>query len=302
MAETNWVGCQATLAATVRARYLRDNTRAERLGAQMKANIERPSSSVMRALTLLEVVAVRGPVGVTEMADELGVNKSTISRVLGTMSCRGLVERTEGGRYGLGRGALRLACAAAANLPLVRIGHPPLRRLAEAVDATGSLAILSRGEALVVDQVAAHSRALDVCWLGDTVPLHATAVGKILLCEGRVDAQFGRRELEAWTPTTITSPSEFLHELSVVRRQGFASEREEFVQGVVGIAAAVRNLAGDIVAAVGIAAPAFRTGPQQMDALVSAVVEVGDHIAALYGQTESAGLPVATAEVSPKLC
>ena len=145
--------------------------------------------SVDRALTILEVLARVGEAGVTEIAGELGVHKSTAFRLVTTLEAHRLVEQTtDRGRYRLGVGVLRLAGATTARLDLVQEARPVCRQLAADTGETVNIAVLSESSALYLDQIAGSSALQPHNWVGQHIPLHATSNGKVLL-SGLDDAQ-----------------------------------------------------------------------------------------------------------------
>src|SRR5688500_4839285 len=111
--------------------------------------------SVDRALTILEHLARSGEAGVTEIAAELGVHKSTAFRLVATLESHRLVEQAgDRGRYALGVGLLRLAGATTARLDLVQESRPVCRQLAADTGETVNLTVLAEHSALYLDQVA----------------------------------------------------------------------------------------------------------------------------------------------------
>ena len=141
-----------------------------------------PIQSVDRAAAILEILARDGEAGVTEVARELGVHKSTASRLLAALDRRELVTQdTARGRFRLGVGIVRLAGAAARRLDLVQESRPVCRALAQEVGETVNIAILSGRDALYLDQVAGPAALSPHNWAGQRIPLHATSDGKVLL-------------------------------------------------------------------------------------------------------------------------
>ena len=149
--------------------------------------------SVDRAVTILELLALHGQAGITQLAHELGVHKSTASRLVAALERRRLVEQVEErGRYRLGVGVLKLAGATSARLDLVQEARPAVRRLASETGETVNLAVLSGGAALYVDQVSGAANLSSYNWVGQHIPLHATSNGKVLVSElpgARADAR-----------------------------------------------------------------------------------------------------------------
>lgn len=156
--------------------------------------------SVDRALTILELLAADGELGVTEIAGRLGVHKSTASRLLGTLEAHGLADQLpDRGRYQLGIGVLRLAGATRSRLDIVRESRPVTVALAAEVGETVNVVILSGTETLYLDQVAGTSALQIHNWIGRRNPLHATANGRVLL------AHAPAAEVEAILGAVVTS-------------------------------------------------------------------------------------------------
>src|SRR5580658_1492806 len=160
------------------------SNRAERAGSSRGPGREDsgPIQSVDRAAAILEILARDGDAGVTEVARELGVHKSTASRLLAALDRRDLVAQDSArGRFRLGMGLVRLAGAAARRLDLVQESRPVCRALAQEVGETVNIAILSGRDALYLDQVAGPAALSPHNWAGRRIPLHATSDGKVLL-------------------------------------------------------------------------------------------------------------------------
>src|SRR3954454_1973215 len=109
--------------------------------------------SVDRAITILEVVAARGEVGITEIAEELDVHKSTASRLVAALQHRNLLEQLgERGKYALSFGVVRLAAATTARLDVARLGQPVCQRLAESLGETVNIAVTDGEAGITVAQ------------------------------------------------------------------------------------------------------------------------------------------------------
>lgn len=231
--------------------------------------------SVDRALTILEVLARVGEAGVTEVAAELGVHKSTAFRLVATLEAHRLVEQTEErGKYRLGVGVLRLAGATSARLDVVQEARSVCRQLAALTGETVNIAVLSERSALYLDQVAGSSALQSHNWVGQHIPLHATSNGKVLLSgldQQALDALLGK--LSSYTPLTITKKSLLREELARVREQGYAVAVDELEVGLAAAAAPVRNAHGDVVASMSVSGPTFRLTAERMDAVVRQLVE-----------------------------
>ena len=138
--------------------------------------------SVDRALLALEILARRGEAGVTELAADIGVHKSTAFRLLAALEERELVEQAhDRGKYRLGLGILRLANAVSGRLAVTQQGREICERLAAAIGETVNIAVLRSHYAVNVDQARGPSAVGTHNWVGELTPLHATSSGKILL-------------------------------------------------------------------------------------------------------------------------
>lgn len=244
-----------------------------------------PVQSVDRALQILEVLARVGEAGVTDIADEFEVHKSTAFRLLATLENHGLVEQVaERGKYRLGVGLLRLAGATTARLDLVQEARPICRKLAAGTGETVNLAVLSGGSALYLDQVAGSSALQSHNWVGQHIPLHATSNGKALLVDferAELDSLLG--QLTAYTDRTITKKATLRAELAKVREEGFALAVDELELGLTATAAPIRNAHGDVVASMSVSGPTFRLPPERVSTVVEQVVAAANEVSFRLG-------------------
>jgi DNA-binding IclR family transcriptional regulator len=241
--------------------------------------------SVDRALTILGVLARLGDVGVTEIATELGVHKSTAFRLLATLEGHELVEQTEDrGRYRLGLGLVRLAGASTARLDVVQEARPVCRRLAAECGETINVAVLSDGAALYVDQVTGGSGLQSHNWVGQRIPLHATSNGKVLL-SGLDRDEVDRRveSLPSYTATTITSRAALHRELAEIRDRGYAVAVDELEEGLTALAAPLRGAHGDVVASLSVSGPTLRLVGERLETLAPVLVAAAGEVSRRLG-------------------
>jgi DNA-binding IclR family transcriptional regulator len=231
--------------------------------------------SVDRALAILDCLARMGEAGVTELAAELGVHKSTAFRLATTLESRRLVEQTtDRGKYRLGVGILRLAGATTARLDIVQEARPVCRSLAAATGETVNIAVLSDHSALYLDQVAGSSALQPHNWVGQHIPLHATSNGKVLLSGLPVDAVESRvGDLTRYTSHTITTRSRLHEELERVHAQGYAVAVDELEVGLTAAAAPIRNAHGDVIASMSVSGPTFRMPEETLADVVEQLTE-----------------------------
>ncbi|GAA1761339.1 IclR family transcriptional regulator [Kocuria aegyptia] len=243
--------------------------------------------SVDRAITVLKLLADLGSASVSRVADELGVHKSTASRLLSALEEGDLVlQNSERGKYRLGFGILHLAQAIPARLNLVTEARAEILRLAENHRETVNLAVLRDGQAVNLDQEMGPTMLGALNWLGSITPLHATSSGKVLLAalpSPEREAVYEKHGLPAVTGRTITSRPELERQLIDIAAQGYATVFEEFEIGLNGIAVPVRDHRGAVIAAVSIAGPAFRFTEEAMQGLVEDLKQAGQTISRRMG-------------------
>jgi DNA-binding IclR family transcriptional regulator len=250
-----------------------------------------PVQSVDRAVAILEILAREGEAGVTEVARELDVHKSTASRLLAALDRRELVTQdTARGRFRLGVGIVRLAGAAARGLDVVQESRPVCRALAQEVGETVNVAILSGRDALYLDQVAGPAALSPHNWAGRRIPLHATSDGKVLLAylsPAEIAAHLVP-PLERFTDHTITTASGLARVLAEVRHRGYATAVEELEEGLTAVAAPVRNAEGDVIASVSASGPSFRIPADRIPALAGPVRRAAAEVSRRLGWTDPA--------------
>jgi DNA-binding IclR family transcriptional regulator len=242
--------------------------------------------SVDRALTVLEILARYGELGVTEIAAQLDVHKSTAFRLVGALEQHRLVEQLgERGKYRLGFGIVRLAGATTARLELARESRPVCRRLAADINETVNVAIMDAGAAVNISQEQGSATITVHNWIGQRTPLHATSSGKALLAWADADALAAVLEagLERHTPDTITEPAVLRAELDRIRQHGWAGAAEELETGLNAVAAPIRGADGSVVAAVSASGPSYRLGRESFPEIAKKLQAGADEISSQLG-------------------
>ena len=243
--------------------------------------------SVDRSLTILELLGASGGATVVQLATELGVHKSTASRLLSALEAHDMVTQNgERGKYRLGFGILRLAHAIPGRLSLVQEAASELRRLAQEHRETVNLAVLREGWVVNVAQEIGPGALGAYNWIGNLTPVHATSSGKVLLA-GLPSAQrmdlLRAKGVPSFTSRTITSRKKLEEQLLTVAAQGYATVFEEWEIGLNAVGVPVRNHLGDVVAALSISGPAFRFTPETMNDLTEDLQSAGRTVSRRLG-------------------
>jgi DNA-binding IclR family transcriptional regulator len=241
--------------------------------------------AVDRAVSVLEILARRGAAGVSEVAAELVVHKSTAFRLLSALERRGLVEQAEDrGKYRLGFGLVRLAGAVRGGQDVARHSRPVCERLARSLGETVNIAVGESHYAVNLDQVPGPAIAARD-WVGRLTPLHATSSGKVLLAHrgARRCAELVSRGMRRFTRHTITTGEQLAQQLAVVHRRGYAVTVEEYEIGLNAIAAPVRGHDGEVFAAVSASGPAHRLTERLMHERAVVLIHGADEISRRLG-------------------
>ncbi len=228
-----------------------------------------------------------GAQGVTAIGRALGLPKSSAHRLLAALGGRGLVERNERGQYRPGMGLVALGLGALEREPVVAAAMPVLEEEAEALGETVFLVGARAGRLLVLGKAEGTGFLRAAPRVGDPVPVHATAVGKLFLAFGDGAVAVPEGELERFTGRTRISAAALEREVRRARERGFAENREEWIPGLAVIAAPVlRSVPGEpgqrMAAALAVAAPAARLeelGPAEVAARArAAAARVAAHL------------------------
>lgn len=248
--------------------------------------------SVDRAITVMEFLAGNGWSGVTEVANEIGIHKSTAYRLLTTLRDRNLVEQdsaTE--KYRLGFGLVALAGSVSDGLDILRCARPVCERLSEQTEETVTVAVLEDDEAVIIHQDISRLSALNADWTGAHNPLHVTASGKILL--HNMDDERRRRilsrPLEKFTGNTITDPDALIGHLREIPTLGYARTFEELEVGLNAIAAPILASGGSMAGTLTVSGPAFRFPEAAMEKSAGFLLGAADEISRCLGHRGRSG-------------
>ncbi|GKQ41349.1 IclR family transcriptional regulator [Streptomyces sp. A012304] len=219
--------------------------------------------SVTRSLRVLEAVAQHQPVTVGELTKIFGLPKSTVQRTLVTLAEAGWLRanRKDTTRWEIGARVLAVRPAALQGSSLFAAAREPMVRLRNAVNETIHLSVPDALQCMVVvDRVDCDQAVRTFHTIGDTSPLHATAVGRAILAhlpQQDVDDLIAAG-LERFSDTTPADPDELRTELDRIRADGYAVNRNQYRPGVCALAAAVLDEDGTPLAAVAVSMPEAR--------------------------------------------
>ena len=238
--------------------------------------------TLARGLRILEILgASQDSVGVTELAKEIGVDKSSVSRLVQTLVKYRFAERdSKTRRYRLGSKIRDLSQQMQRDTQLSEQAKPFLHELVDKTGENAHLAIYAQQGALVIADMQSPAPLRVVSGVGRLIPLHCTAVGKCLLAFSDIPMP---DHLPQLTRFTITKHNELKQHLQEVRRAGIAIDDEEHLYGVRCLAAPVYNHSGQAIASIGISGPTVRVTPQMLPQLSQIVIEIAGELSVELG-------------------
>jgi len=253
--------------------------------------------AVDRALDILLCFTNQTPqLTMTQIAEQVGMNKSTVHRLLGTLERRRFVQRNPTtGYYQLGIRLLQMAYLTLGHNDIRRYASPFLRRLCEQHRETITLSTLDDADVVFLDVIESPQRVKLAASTGQRMPAFSTAAGKAILAflPNVTVIRILERGMPQFTQYTIRTKEELLNNLESIREQGFSISVQEYEDGINAVAAPVLNAENYPIAAVTVAGPAYRLTREQMLEIGPSVREISRLIAQ---ELELASEPDANAE------
>ena len=239
--------------------------------------------SIERAFALLRALAT-GPFGVTELAEQVDLPKSTVARLLAALESEGAVAQDEiGGEYRLGEGLLDIAGATQPGHNLVATARPYLLAVSEELGEAAGLSIRVERNVYYLDHCVPDTDVLVRDWTGESLPLHSVPSGMAMLASaGDVELDdYLAEPLEAVTGYTLTDPDAVRERIEMVRSLGYAWGYEEGVDGLNSVAVPILAADATAVAAIHVHGPAYRfPDPDRTHDLGLRLIEAAGGIAA----------------------
>jgi DNA-binding IclR family transcriptional regulator len=246
-----------------------------------------PVGVISKVLRILE--ALQGSsagLGLKAICDLTGIHKSTAHRFLKHLEREGYLVRTEAGAYLIGPRLSQMSTRGSQGATLQAVARPILWELWKSTQETVNLAVLDQGTVLYVDVIESPHEFRLSSRVGTRRSLHVTALGKALAAflpaELRASA-LSTIKFQPATPKTIMNLVHFRQELEKIRRQGYAVDDEEAVQGARCVSAPILNADREPIAAVSVSGPVTRVSPNQVAALAGAVSSAARAISVAMG-------------------
>lgn len=248
--------------------------------------------SVAHALDVLEqFFNDADELGVTELSKRLKLHKNNVFRLLATLEARGYIEQNRATEnYRLGIKCLHLGRRYIDHMGLVRQARPILTDVAHRCRESTFVAILRREGVVPLEAAEPNERVVRITPpLGQPLPLHCTAVGKVHLAfdpEQQLRADLPE-QLPRFTDRTIVDRAMLFEQLDTVAREGFGMENCEFYEDVSSVAVPIRDYTRSVVGSLAVAGPAYRIGIERINTEIAPlVIEAGRELSHRLGYNE----------------
>lgn len=234
------------------------STRSERANGESRMSYNVPP--VQRAIKLLRHIADGNDCSNTSHAAKaVGINRTTLLRLLHTLSEEGMIEAVgSGGGYRLGTGLISLASNAVFSRDLVQVAQPVLKRLAQGLGLSAHLGILEGQHIVYLVRETPNLHLVSNVRVGSRLPAHATTIGRSILAQldfAEVKALFTEAELVGVTSKTPVTYAGLSHQLAEDKSQGIAWSVGNFEANIGSCAAAIFDISGDVAGAINVTGP-----------------------------------------------
>lgn len=243
--------------------------------------------SVERAIKILEELAgEKDGLGVTEISRRVGLHKSTVYRMLSTLLNLGYIEQnTVTEKYRLGMKILYLAGEILGRMDIRHEARDLLKELSKKVNEAVHLVVPDGFSAVYIDKLEGNKTIRMYSQIGRRAPLHASAVGKVILAFS--DEQFlkevVKQNLEGYTSKTITDRHELMNHLKMVKERGFAIDDEENEEGIRCVGAPIFDYTGKVIGAISVSGPTVTVVPEKIGEIGEYVIESAEKISQRMG-------------------
>ncbi|MEH7013279.1 IclR family transcriptional regulator [Neobacillus niacini] len=244
--------------------------------------------SVGRALDIITLVSLKkGGLGVTEIANQIDFNKSSVYRILSTLVQYGYIEQDEDtSRYKLGYKLLEISSKLLESIDLRAETKPFLLQLEKETNEVIHLVVYDQGEVVYIEKLEGNETLRMHSKVGKRASMHCTSVGKAILAYLPTSVVLDileRRGMARQTDKTITNKEDFIQELANVKRRGYALDLEENEYGITCIAVPIFYHLAKVVSAVSVSGPTLRMTEERLTHLQTLMLYIGKQISARLG-------------------
>lgn len=244
-------------------------------------------SSVENALKILECFSInKNERRVTQIANELGLAKSTVSRLLKTLHNNGYVKKNlETQKFSLGTKILTLYSSLMSQMEIVKEARPFLEKLAKDTSESVQLAQLEGTKIIYLEQIQSSYPIQIFAHIGRINPIHCTSSGKLLLAyqNEEIIEEILKEPKYIYTKTTITDNNILKKQLKEIKKMGYCLIENEYVDGIVSIAAPIRDYNNNVISAISLVGPIQRFTVDKIPRFINKVVSSANEISLSMG-------------------
>ncbi|XCP86706.1 IclR family transcriptional regulator [Roseburia hominis] len=243
-----------------------------------------------RIFHTIECLAQYGPMGLLELSKELGLNKTTVHRILNSLICMDYAKQDpETLKYSLGFKFCRISSQILAQNNIIDFARPYIKALSEQSGETVHLVEIDGTNAVYIDKVeSSQSSVRLVSMVGKTIPLYCSGVGKALLADmpdEKIREIWEKSEIKKQTEYTVTDFDKFYELIRQIRKDGYSFDNEENELGVRCVAVSLRNFSGKSSYAISISAPKDRMSDDRLTVFCDMILNTKKRIQQEMGQS-----------------
>jgi IclR family transcriptional regulator, KDG regulon repressor len=216
---------------------------------KMSRNIQ----SLERGIAVLETVVKNEPIGVTDLATQLDLDKTIVHRLLTTLQVMGYVQKDANRKYLVGARFRMISAKVLSSVDLRTQALPYMQQLAEATKGVAHLAKMAEGRAIYIERVHHPEFNVQSTPVGGEAPGYCSAAGKILwayLGQEQLNTLLENLQFKQHTPNTMADRQTLQRYLAQVQEQGYALDNEEHRLGIIGVGAPVLDFNGNVIASI----------------------------------------------------
>lgn len=252
-----------------------------------------PVQTLEKSIEVIELLSTdgfNGGLGISELSNKLGIGKSTIHRILDTLLAYNFVEKCpESSKYRLGWKLFEIGNLVPQQRNLSNIDIGILQELCNKYKETVNLGVRVKDKVVIISRMEPKSSLIATHQIGSQEPLHATSMGKVLICQSSREELlelFGEGNFESFTRNTITNIDQLMVELEKIRQQNYSIDDEELCAGLSCIAMPVRNFNNEVIAAISVSGPTTRLNFTKIMSIKEGLEEASRKIAEYLGHKQ----------------
>lgn len=251
------------------------------------------SKALQNGIEALKFLSTKLSAGVTEIADAIGVDKSTAYRIMETLMESNFVEKNNDTlKYKIGPAILNLSSHFYSSRRVVNIARPYMKKLSEVTRESVHLAVLSNNSAVIIEQVLADTRVVVNAEVGKIEPLHCSSIGKCILAymdKGEREKTLSEISYDVYTENTINNSDKLRKETELIIKQGYAVDDRELCDDVVCVAVPVFNSNGKCLYTLGISGTAQKMKDEHLNLVIDKMKTAGQAISYELGYINQHG-------------